>query len=385
MSRTGLPRTCSRSSTTFETLRVAVRFRPLSDRERQKGDREVWGIVDDNTVGIKEHVKLPIKVKYAYDRVFPGSATTEQVYSEAGICNVVSGCLDGFNGTVFAYGVTSSGKTHTMLGTPDNPGVVGRAICDLYRIAGMMEDRTFSIKISMMEIYNEVLGDLLNPGSTHLKLRHDPRRGCCVDGLTEEHITSVDHALSVISSGDLHRKVASTSGNDESSRSHTFIRITIESSGNNAQYAAEERTVATLCLIDLAGSESAKAQGNKGQALEGSFINKSLLALGSVINKLSEGGAQHIPFRDSKLTRLLQDSMTGRGARVAVICTVTPASSQAEETHSTLKFAARAKRIKVKAERNEEVDPSRLIARYEAEIAHLKARLESCYPGAVGA
>lgn len=171
-----------------------------SERERQKGDREVWGIVDENTVGIKKHVNLPTKVKYAYDRVFPGCATTEQVYNDTGIGSIVSGCLDGFNGTVFAYGVTSSGKTHTMLvrhlkapckcllctlqlqspvksiasgiraplfdvsatslclpqGTKDNPGVVRRAVWDLFKGAGEVKDRLFSFKISMMEIYNEV-------------------------------------------------------------------------------------------------------------------------------------------------------------------------------------------------------------------------------------
>lgn len=373
-----MPDSHSACGTDKDHISVAVRVRPINERELERGDREVWGSVGDNQIGIIHSAAMP--VKYGYDTVLDNDADNEQVY-ESTSERVVQSSMDGINGTIFAYGVTSSGKTHTMMGEVTNPGVVPRAIQDVFDIIEKTPDRDFLLRMSMMEIYNEVLNDLLDPSRANLKLREDPKRGFYVEGIKEETLVSAEHALSVIATGVAHRKVSATSFNEGSSRSHTLLRLSIESSerpdmdaGPNSSVA---RTLSFLNLIDLAGSESAKAAVNKGHRTEGSYINKSLLTLGTVIAKLSDGNAAHIPFRDSKLTRLLQSSLTGNGARISVICTVTPASSQAEETHNTLKFATRAKKIEISAQRNEIVDQASLIRRYQEEIQTLRSQLEA--------
>ena len=176
-------------------------------------------------------------------------------------------------------------------------------------------------------------------------------------------VLSANHALSLVATGDAQRKVSATSFNDDSSRSHTLCRIMIESCKSGDK--GIERLYSALNLIDLAGSESARAASTRNHRMEGSYINKSLLTLGTVISKLSEGHAAHIPFRDSKLTRLLQASLSGTGARVAIVCCITPAAAQAEETHNTLKFATRAKSVKIAASRNEIMDDKSMIVRYQ--------------------
>lgn len=358
-------------------ISVAVRVRPINERELDRGDREVWGSVGDNQIGIIHSAAMP--VKYGYDTVLDNAANNEQVYASTSD-RVVQSSMDGINGTIFAYGVTSSGKTHTMMGELGNPGVVPRAIQHVFDIIEKTPGRDFLLRMSMMEIYNEVLNDLLDPSRANLKLREDPKRGFYVEGIKEETLVSAEHALSVIATGVAHRKVSATSFNEGSSRSHTILRLSVESSERpdvDADFnCSVARTLSFLNLIDLAGSESAKAAVNRGHRTEGSYINKSLLTLGTVIAKLSDGNAAHIPFRDSKLTRLLQSSLSGNGARISVICTVTPASSQAEETHNTLKFATRAKKIEITAQRNEIVDQASLIRRYQEKIQTLRSQLE---------
>ncbi|KAL6784755.1 KIN7A [Auxenochlorella protothecoides x Auxenochlorella symbiontica] len=357
---------------------VAVRFRPMSDREYQRGDREVWEC-EGQAVGIADQ-DTGMQVKFMYDHVFGGAASNADVYG-AVASPIVASALDGINGTIFAYGVTSSGKTHTMMGSGVAPGMVPQAIAQVFATVARAGARTeFTLRLSMMEIYNEVLNDLLDPARSNLKLREDPRRGVGVEGITEENLVSAEHAIQVIARGNENRKTAATAFNEGSSRSHTIIRLSIEARdrpGANADPSFRgRRTFSLLNLIDLAGSESAKAEIHSKQRMEGSFINKSLLTLGTVIHKLAEGNAAHIPYRDSKLTRLLQSSLTGSGARVAVVCTVTPASTQAEETHNTLKFASRAKKIAIAAKRNEIMDQSTLISRYQEEITTLRSQLD---------
>ena len=319
-------------------------------------------------------------VKFAFDHVFPAGFSNQGVYETVG-SSIVKSSLDGLNGTIFAYGVTSSGKTHTMMGDDVTPGIVPHAIAELYHLIGKLSKRKeITVHMSMLEIYNEVVNDLLNPANTNLRLREDPKRGIYVEGVQEEQLRSADHALHVVATGNEHRKTSATAFNEGSSRSHTVIRLAIEAN-DRPEFANEPgdrvgRTLSYLTMVDLAGSESAKAEKNASQRMEGSFINKSLLTLGTVIHKLSEGGAVHIPFRDSKLTRILSNSLTGNGARVAVICTITPASIQAEETHNTLKFASRAKKITIEAKRNEILDQSSLIARYQQELALLRHQLD---------
>nr|GEW82358.1 kinesin-like protein KIN-7D, mitochondrial [Tanacetum cinerariifolium] len=245
--------------------------------------------------------------------------------------------------TVFAYGVTSSGKTHTMHGDHLSPGIIPLAIKDVFSIIQDTPGREFLLRVSYLEIYNEVINDLLDPTGQNLRVREDAQ-GTYVEGIKEEVVLSPGHALSFIAAGEEHRHVGSNNFNLLSSRSHTIFTLMIESSAH------------------------------------GSYINKSLLTLGTVIGKLSEGKASHVPYRDSKLTRLLQSSLSGHG-HVSLICTITPASSNMEETHNTLKFASRAKRVEIYASRNKIIDEKSLIKKYQREISVLKQELDQLRRG----
>ncbi|XP_041027557.1 kinesin-like protein KIN-7K, chloroplastic isoform X3 [Juglans microcarpa x Juglans regia] len=359
-----------------ENVTVTVRFRPLSPREIRQGEEIAW-YADGETIVRNEHNP---SIAYAYDRVFGPTTTTRNVYDVAAQ-HVVSGAMEGISGTIFAYGVTSSGKTHTMHGDQRSPGIIPLAVKDAFSIIQETPNREFLLRVSYLEIYNEVMNDLLNPAGQNLRIREDSQ-GIFVEGIKEEVVLSPAHALSLIAAGEEHRHVGSTNFNLLSSRSHTIFTLTIESSpcGENSQ--GEAVSLSQLNLIDLAGSESSKAETTGVRRKEGSYINKSLLTLGTVISKLTDGRAAHIPYRDSKLTRLLQSSLSGHG-RVSLICTVTPSSSSSEETHNTLKFAHRAKHIEIQAAQNKIIDEKSLIKKYQNEIRSLKEELEQLRRGIV--
>ncbi|CAN6440063.1 unnamed protein product [Victoria cruziana] len=335
-----------------ENVTVTVRFRPLSSREINKGDEIAWYADGDYTVRNESNASTA----YSFDRVFGPATTTRHVYDVAAQ-HVISGAMEGINGTIFAYGVTSSGKTHTMH-TPN---------------------REFLLRVSYLEIYNEVINDLLDPTGQNLKIREDSQ-GTYVEGIKEEVVLSPAHALSLIASGEEHRHVGSNNFNLLSSRSHTIFTLSIESSPRGEHSGEEDVTLSQLNLIDLAGSESSKTETTGLRRKEGSYINKSLLTLGTVIAKLTDEKATHIPYRDSKLTRLLQSSLSGHG-RVSLICTVTPASSNSEETHNTLKFAHRSKHVEIKASQNKIMDEKSLIKKYQREISSLKQELQQLKRG----
>ncbi|XP_071935393.1 kinesin-like protein KIN-7D, mitochondrial isoform X2 [Coffea arabica] len=285
--------------------------------------------------------------------------------------------MEGINGTVFAYGVTSSGKTHTMHGDQNSPGIIPLAIKDVFSIIQDTPGCEFLLRVSYLEIYNEVINDLLDPTGQNLRVREDAQ-GTYVEGIKEEVVLSPGHALSFIAAGEEHRHVGSNNFNLFSSRSHTIFTLMIESSAHGDDY--DGVIFSQLNLIDLAGSESSKTETTGIRRKEGSYINKSLLTLGTVIGKLSEGKASHVPYRDSKLTRLLQSSLSGHG-HVSLICTVTPASSNMEETHNTLKFANRAKCVEIYASRNKIIDEKSLIKKYQKEISCLKEELDQLRRG----
>ncbi|KAK8280028.1 hypothetical protein V6Z12_D09G149000 [Gossypium hirsutum] len=287
--------------------------------------------------------------------------------------------MEGINGTIFAYGMTSSGKTHTMHGDQRSPGIIPLAVKDAFSIIQETPNREFLLRVSYLEIYNEVVNDLLNPAGQNLRIREDAQ-GTFVEGIKEEVVLSPAHALSLIAAGEEHRHVGSTNFNLLSSRSHTIFTLTIESSPYGENSEGEAVNLSQLNLIDLAGSESSKVETTGIRRKEGSYINKSLLTLGTVISKLTDGRATHIPYRDSKLTRLLQSSLSGHG-HVSLICTVTPSSSNSEETHNTLKFAHRAKHIEIQAEQNKIIDEKSLIKKYQNEIRALKEELEQLKRG----
>ncbi|ANM70793.1 P-loop containing nucleoside triphosphate hydrolases superfamily protein [Arabidopsis thaliana] len=357
-----------------ENVTVTVRFRPLSPREIRKGEEIAW-YADGETIVRNENNQ---SIAYAYDRVFGPTTTTRNVYDVAAQ-HVVNGAMAGVNGTIFAYGVTSSGKTHTMHGNQRSPGIIPLAVKDAFSIIQETPRREFLLRVSYFEIYNEVVNDLLNPAGQNLRIRED-EQGTYIEGIKEEVVLSPAHVLSLIAAGEEHRHIGSTSFNLLSSRSHTMFTLTIESSplGDNNEGGAVH--LSQLNLIDLAGSESSKAETSGLRRKEGSYINKSLLTLGTVISKLTDRRASHVPYRDSKLTRLLESSLSGHG-RVSLICTVTPASSNSEETHNTLKFAHRAKHIEIQAAQNKIIDEKSLIKKYQYEIRQLKEELEQLKQG----
>ncbi|XP_058089924.1 kinesin-like protein KIN-7E, chloroplastic isoform X2 [Magnolia sinica] len=327
-----------------ENVTVTVRFRPLSAREINKGDEIAWYADGDFTVRNEYNASI----QYGF-------------------------------GTVFAYGVTSSGKTHTMHGEQKSPGIIPLAVKDVFGIIQETPGREFLLRVSYLEIYNEVINDLLDPTGQNLRIREDSQ-GTYVEGIKEEVVLSPAHALSLIASGEEHRHVGSNNFNLLSSRSHTIFTLTIESSPCGENQGEEDVTLSQLNLIDLAGSESSKTETTGLRRKEGSYINKSLLTLGTVIAKLTDGKSTHIPYRDSKLTRLLQSSLSGHG-RVSLICTVTPASSNSEETHNTLKFAHRSKHVEIKASQNKIIDEKSLIKKYQREISSLKQELQQLKRG----
>ncbi|XP_006662507.2 kinesin-like protein KIN-7K, chloroplastic [Oryza brachyantha] len=363
------------TSRSGDSISVTIRFRPLSEREMQRGDEISWYADGERLVRCEYNPSTA----YGYDRVFGPATKTESVYDVAAR-PVVKGAMEGINGTVFAYGVTSSGKTHTMHGDQNCPGIIPLAIKDVFSLIQETPGREFLLRVSYLEIYNEVINDLLDPTGQNLRVREDAQ-GTYVEGIKEEVVLSPGHALSFIAAGEEHRHVGSNNFNLFSSRSHTIFTLMIESSARGDDY--DGVMYSQLNLIDLAGSESSKTETTGLRRREGSYINKSLLTLGTVIGKLSEGRATHIPYRDSKLTRLLQSSLSGHG-HVSLICTITPASSNMEETHNTLKFASRAKRVEIYAARNRMIDEKSLIKKYQREISSLKQELDQLRRGMIG-
>ncbi|CAN1320112.1 Kinesin-like protein KIN-7D, mitochondrial [Linum perenne] len=360
------------ASSSGESISVTIRFRPLSEREFQRGDEIAWYADGDKAVRNEYNPATA----YAFDKVFGPHTNTEDVYDIAAR-PVVKAAMEGINGTVFAYGVTSSGKTFTMHGDQSAPGIIPLAIKDVFSMIQETPGREFLLRVSYLEIYNEVINDLLDPTGQNLRVREDAQ-GTYVEGIKEEVVLSPGHALSFIAAGEEHRHVGSNNFNLFSSRSHTIFTLMIESSAHGDEY--DGVIFSQLNLIDLAGSESSKTETTGLRRKEGAYINKSLLTLGTVIGKLSEGRASHVPYRDSKLTRLLQSSLSGHG-HVSLICTITPASSNLEETHNTLKFASRAKRVEIYASRNKIIDEKSLIKKYQREISTLKEELDQLRSG----
>lgn len=318
----------------------------------------------------------------------------EQVY-DALAKPVVTSATDGINGVIFAYGQTAAGKTYTMLGTEGDPGVTRRSIAEVFRLIAACTNRQFLLRASYIEIYNEIIRDLLQPDNDNLKIHEDVFNKRVFVDSREEVVTSVAQVMDIIARGETARAVGETNMNERSSRSHTIFSLKIESRELTPQEEHGEEPpsddgvavrASTLSLVDLAGSERAsftKAQGMR--LVEGGHINKSLLTLGNVINKLSSGEAgsiAHIPYRDSKLTRLLQPALGGN-ARTAIVCAVTPAVLHMEETLSTLKFASRAKKVTNHAKTNEFLDDRAKLRRAEKELAALRAENEKLKTGVV--
>ncbi|XP_073001450.1 kinesin-like protein KIN-7F isoform X1 [Typha latifolia] len=354
-----------------EKILVSVRLRPLSEREIARGDPADWECINDTTVifrnSFPERSMLPIA--YSFDRVFRSECSTKEVY-EWGAKEVALSVVSGINSSIFAYGQTSSGKTYTMT------GITEYTVADIYDYIHRHEERAFVLKFSAMEIYNEAVKDLLSIDDTPLRLLDDPEKGTIIEKLTEETLRDWDHLKKLVSVCEAQRKTGETSLNETSSRSHQILRLTIESSAREFLGKDNSSTlVASVNFVDLAGSERASQALSAGARLkEGCHINRSLLTLGTVIRKLSKGRSGHVPYRDSKLTRILQHSLGGN-ARTAIICTLSPARSHIEQSRNTLLFASCAKEVVTNAQVNVVMSDKALVKHLQRELARLESEL----------
>ncbi|KAJ4708834.1 Kinesin-like protein [Melia azedarach] len=356
-----------------EKILVTVRMRPLSGKEQAKYDLIAWDCVGDHMIIFKNPNHERPAIPYTFDKVFDPTCSTQKAYEE-GAKNVALSALNGINATIFAYGQTGSGKTFTMRGIAEN------AVKDIYEHIKINQERDFLLKISALEIYNETVVDLLNRESGSLRLLDDPQKGTIVEKLVEEVVQDIQHLRHLISICEAQRQMGETALNDNSSRSHQIIRLSIESSLRENSGSVQS-FLASLNLVDLAGSERVSQTNADGIRLkEGSHINRSLLTLTNVIRKLSGGKRTgHIPYRDSKLTRILQHSLGGN-ARTAIICTISPALSHVEQTRNTLSFATSAKEVTNNAQVNMVVSEKRLVKHLQKEVARLEAELQSPDP-----
>ncbi|XP_023387147.1 centromere-associated protein E isoform X3 [Pteropus vampyrus] len=352
---------------------VCVRVRPLNSREEALGEAtQVYWKTDNNAIYQVDGSK-----SFNFDRVFHSNETTKNVYEEIAV-PIIDSAIQGYNGTVFAYGQTASGKTYTMMGSDDYLGVIPRAIHDIFQKIKKFPDREFLLRVSYMEIYNETITDLLcnTQKMKPLIIREDFNRNVYVSDLTEEVVYTPEMALKWITKGEKNRHYGITKMNQRSSRSHTIFRMILESREKGEPSNCEGSVkVSHLNLVDLAGSERAAQTGTEGMRLkEGCNINRSLFILGQVIKKLSDGQiGGFINYRDSKLTRILQNSLGGN-AKTRIICTITPVSF--DETLSTLQFASTAKYMKNTPYVNEVSSDEALLKRYRKEIIDLKKQLE---------
>ncbi|NP_001312129.1 kinesin-like protein NACK2 [Nicotiana tabacum] len=360
-----------------EKILVTIRVRPLSPKEQAAYDLIAWDFPDEQTIVSKNLNHERHTGPYSFDYVFDPTCSTSKVY-EQGARDVALSALNGINATIFAYGQTSSGKTFTMRGITES------AVNDIYGRIKLTTERDFVLKFSALEIYNETVVDLLNRESVSLRLLDDPEKGVIVEKQVEEIVKDEEHLKTLIGTVEAHRQVGETALNDKSSRSHQIIRLTIESSIRENSGCVKS-FLATLNLVDLAGSERASQTSADGTRLkEGSHINRSLLTVTNVIRKLSCSGGKrsgHIPYRDSKLTRILQASLGGN-SRTAIICTLSPALSHLEQSRNTLCFATSAKEVTTTAQVNMVVAEKQLLKHLQKEVSRLEAELRSPDPAA---
>ncbi|XP_048340429.1 kinesin-like protein KIF17 [Sphaerodactylus townsendi] len=369
-----------------EAVKVIVRCRPLNDREKQLRSKIVLTMDSArrqcSSSGPREPLAACRLIHVNSSHIFRWGSfdirdqTTEQIYNEIAY-PLVEGVTEGYNGTIFAYGQTGSGKSFTMQGILDPPsqkGIIPRAFEHLFESVQCAENAKFLIRASYLEIYNEDIRDLLGVDTKQkLELKEHPEKGIYVKGLSLHTVHSMVQCERIMETGLKNRAVGYTLMNKDSSRSHSIFTITMEI------YTVDERgkdhlRAAKLNLVDLAGSERQSKTGAVGERLkEATKINLSLSALSNVISALTDSRCTHIPYRDSKLTRVLQDSLGGNTKTLMVAC-LSPADNNYDETLSTLRYAHRAKNIQNKPHINEDPKDA-LLREYQEEIKKLKAIL----------
>ncbi|KAH3679823.1 hypothetical protein WICMUC_000723 [Wickerhamomyces mucosus] len=379
------------STNNMEESNISVYVRCRSRNEREI--RENSGVVVSTTGHMGKEVVLqtgPMSISnktYTFDRVFGAESDQEIVYD--GIANnILKEMLQGYNCTIFAYGQTGTGKTYTMSGDieigssnarlSENAGIIPRTLRELFKKLEKTPD--FSVKISFIELYNEELRDLLIPNGSEerkVKIFEDPtKKSIVVQGMEEIYIKNASEGMKILADGSYKRQVAATHCNDLSSRSHSVFTITVHMKEIDPISGEEYLKTGKLNLVDLAGSENINRSGAENKrAREAGMINQSLLTLGRVINALVDQ-SPHIPYRESKLTRLLQDSLGGK-TKTCIIATISPAKVSLEETISTLEYANRAKSIKNKPQVNQAMSKKMLIKEYVQEIERLRNDLNA--------
>ncbi|KEP64256.1 UNVERIFIED_CONTAM: kinesin motor domain-containing protein [Hammondia hammondi] len=375
---------------------VAVRVRPLQPKETQAGCRQIVRVLGSKVVLLLDpgpsnqddvlRLKRSREKRYAFDYAFDEHTDQQCVY-ESTTKFLIDGVLQGYNATAFAYGATGAGKTHTMLGSYKQPGVMVYTLKELFtRIEKHGENKDFLVKCSFLEIYNENVRDLLDIRNETCEVREDPGKGISIAGISETEVRTAEEILILLQTGNKNRTQESTDANQTSSRSHAILQVLVTET-DRVQGTTAQFTIGKLSMVDLAGSERASQTNNTGiRMVEGANINRSLLALGNVINALSDrrrtNRSTFVPYRDSKLTRLLKDSLGG-SCRTVMIANISPAHTQFEDTHNTLKYANRAKNIKTAAKRNtlsvkyHLEKYTHVIDGLQAEVSTLRAKLAS--------
>jgi kinesin family protein 5 len=336
-------------------IKVVARFRPQNKTELAHGGEPIVKFLDNETCSITSSANAP----FAFDRVFDMSSTQADIFNFS-IRTTVQDVMNGYNGTVFAYGQTGAGKSYTMMGDANSEtskGIIPRIAEQIfdYIQQDASPTTTFVVGVSYMEIYMEKIRDLLKPTSINLPI-HDSAKGPYVKDLTQIYVDEVSQVYQAMELGSMARVTASTNMNEESSRSHSIFVLSIQQKDT---ITGTEKT-GMLYLVDLAGSEKVNKTDAKGQRLEeAKKINTSLTSLGMVINALTDGKSTHVPYRDSKLTRILQESLGGN-SRTTLVINCSPSNYNEQETVGTLRFGMRAKSIKNKAKINAELSPAEL-------------------------
>jgi len=357
-------------------VQVVTRVRPMNTKEVAG---KCLPIVDVKTS--QNQIRITNKKgeskAFTFDYVYDAS-TTQRFFYDNSCSPLIDSVLEGFNATIFAYGQTGCGKSFSMQGC-NNPkelrGVIPNAFEHIFDEINAADDREFLVRCSYLEIYNENIRDLLSNNEKKLEVKEDPKKGVFVQNLTTIVVEDEITLNNIVEKGLKNRSVAATQMNSESSRSHAIFTIVVEVSETDTSTGREIFRAGKLNLVDLAGSERQKKTGASGDRLkEGSKINLSLSALGNVISSLSDGKGKHVPYRDSKLTRLLQDSLGGN-TKTLMIAACSPADYNYEETLSTLRYAKRAKSIENKPVINEDPKDA-LLREYKDEIKLLKRQLD---------
>ena len=372
---------------------VAVRIRPLSNSELEESNYNTISVPSKDVIKISmpteyipddmsgiflagEQIKIKKlkEISYEYDFVFGEKTSQEEVYINT-TSNLIKQVVEGYSATIMAYGATGSGKTYTMVGRGDKVGLMIRSIRDLFNFANNEKNnKIYNIKISYIEVYNEVLKDLLSDKKIPPEIRTDPNKGVIIQGAECIKVNSEKEAFKLINLGNKRRTEKQTDRNIFSSRSHAILQIYLEiqeqqNNNNDLNNINNDIFFGKLYLVDLAGSE--KTSTNHKSNTETGNINKSLLALSKCINLIVSQNKKFIPFRESKLTRILQEPLSGNG-RIVLIATVSPAILNFDETIFTLQFANRAKCVKIHMKKNVMENEKETIMKYEEYIKSLK-------------